>query len=114
MSPTPSDPPQSIAALLHLLLINCICAASYTHQPADQVVGVGVVLLGSQLGRVELGGPQDLQHPLQGLGHGDRAALLGRVDDVDHLSTRGTAGSRKRTKEPSPRDLHAAVMEPRM
>lgn len=58
---------------------------THRHQPPDQVAGVRVLVLGPQLGGVELGGAQDLQHTVQGLGHWHRAALLGRVDDVDHL-----------------------------
>lgn len=94
--------------------MGCVASVSvsYTHQPANQVVGVGVVLLGGQLRWVELGGPQDLQHPLQGLGHGDRAALLGRVDDVYHLRTRKQRDFMKCMKSPlPPHFVHAAVME---
>lgn len=46
---------------------------------------MGVVLFRGELGGVELSGPQDLQHPVQGLGDRHRAAFLGRVDDVYHL-----------------------------
>lgn len=46
---------------------------------------MGVVLFRGELGGVELSGPQDLQHPVQGLGDGHRAAFLGRIDDVYHL-----------------------------
>ena len=66
-----------------------VYAASYVHEPPDQVVGVGVVLFGGKLRGVELGGPQDLQHAVQGLGYRYGAALLGRVDDVYYLGNRG-------------------------
>lgn len=62
--------------------------ASYAHEPPHQVVGVGVIVFGGELRGVELRGPQDLQHPIQGLGHRHRAALLRRVDDVYHLPRR--------------------------
>lgn len=59
--------------------------AAYRHQPPHKVIGVGVFILGAQLWRVELRGPQDLQDPIQSLSHGHGTALLGRIDDVDNL-----------------------------
>lgn len=41
-----------------------IYAASYTHEPPDQVVGVGVIFFRGELRGVELGGSQDLQHTI--------------------------------------------------
>lgn len=58
---------------------------SYAHETPNEVVGVGVVFFGGQLGGVQLSGPQDLQDAIQSLGHRNRTALLGRVDDVYHL-----------------------------
>lgn len=56
------------------------------HESPNEVIGVGIVLFGGKLGRVELRGSQDLQHSVQGLGYRHRAAFLGRVDDVYYLS----------------------------
>lgn len=69
-----------------------IYTASYTHEPPNQVVGVGVILFGGELRGVELGGSQDLQHTIQRLGYRHRAALLGCVDDVYYLGKRKKRG----------------------
>lgn len=58
---------------------------SYIHESPNEVIGVGIVLFRGKLGGVELSGSQDLQHTVQGLSYGHRAALLGRVDDVYYL-----------------------------
>lgn len=63
----------------------CLYAAPYIHEPPNEVIGVGIVLFGGELGGVELSGSQDLQHAVQGLGYGHRAALLGRINDVYYL-----------------------------
>lgn len=87
-----------------------IYAASYTHEPPDQVVGVGVIFFGGELRGVELGGSQDLQHALQGLGYRYWAVLLGGVDDIyylrkkehksPHSAAKQTLHANTRTKSP--------------
>lgn len=42
------------------LIESDMLAASYTHEPPDQVVRVGVIFFGGELRGVQLGGPQDL------------------------------------------------------
>lgn len=59
--------------------------AAYRHQPPHKVICVRVFILGAQLWRVELCGPQDLQNPIQSLSHGHGTALLGSINDVDNL-----------------------------
>lgn len=63
----------------------CLYAASYIHEPPNEVISVGIVLFRGELGGVELSGSQDLQHAVQGLGYGHWAALLGRINDVYYL-----------------------------
>lgn len=69
--------------------------AAYRHQPPHKVVCMGIFILGAQLWRVELSGPQDLQYPIQGLCHRHRAAFLGCINDVDYLDDECRKGNNK-------------------
>lgn len=60
---------------------------TYGHQAANQVVGVRIFLFSTELRRIQLCRPQDLQHTVQRFGHRHRTALLSRIDDVYHLHT---------------------------
>lgn len=79
------------------ILLNELNTLSYTHEPPNQVVGVGVIFFGGELRGVELSGPQDLQHTVQSLSHRNRTALLSCVDDVYYLGKR-----KKEMKKKSP------------
>lgn len=59
--------------------------AAYRHQPPHKVICVRVFILGAQLWRIELCGPQDLQNPIKSLSHRHGTALLSSINDVDNL-----------------------------
>lgn len=79
--------PQTDAPKSPILIFKRLSTKKQTdrHQPPDQVIRMGIFILGAQLWGVQLSGPQDLQYPVQSLRYRHRTALLCRINDVDDL-----------------------------